>query len=60
LQPVRASNWLEWIRSHGRWRRSIRGGTHTQKGMEPVDQAAQNLEDLATQLTGIEHQYKIE
>jgi len=25
-----------------------------------VDQAAQNLEDLATQLTGIVHQYKIE
>jgi methyl-accepting chemotaxis protein len=36
------------------------GATHTQKGMEQVDQAAQNLEDLATQLTGIVHQYKIE
>jgi methyl-accepting chemotaxis protein len=36
------------------------GATHTQKDMEQVDQAAQNLEDLATQLTGIVHQYKIE
>ena len=36
------------------------GTAHRQKGMEQVDQAAQNLEDLATQLTGIVHQYKIE
>lgn len=35
------------------------GAIHTQKGMEQVDQAAQNLCDLARQLTSIVQQYKI-
>jgi methyl-accepting chemotaxis protein len=35
------------------------GATQTQKGMQQVDQAAQNLNDLARQLTGIVQQYRI-
>jgi len=35
------------------------GATQTQKGMQQVDQAAQNLNNLARQLTGIVQQYKI-
>jgi methyl-accepting chemotaxis protein len=36
------------------------GATQTQKGMEQVDKTAQNLNDLARQLTSIVQQYKIE
>ena len=36
------------------------GATHRQKGMEQADQAAQDLVDLAMQLTGIVRQYEIE
>jgi methyl-accepting chemotaxis protein len=35
------------------------GTTQTQKGMQHVDQAAQNLNDLGKQLTHIVQQYKI-
>jgi methyl-accepting chemotaxis protein len=35
------------------------GATQTQKGMEQVDQTAQNLNDLASQLTSIIQQYNI-
>jgi methyl-accepting chemotaxis protein len=34
------------------------GATQTQKGMQQVDQTAQNLNNLATQLTSIVQQYK--
>ena len=33
--------------------------TQTQKGMQQVDQAAQNLNDLAARLTSIAQIYKI-
>ena len=35
------------------------GAIHTEKGMQQVDHAAQNLNDLGRQLTGIVQQYKI-
>ena len=35
------------------------GSAQTQKGMQEVDQAAQNLDELAGQLTGMVQQYKI-
>ena len=35
------------------------GATQTQKGMQQVDLAAQNLNDLTMQLTSIVQQYKI-
>jgi methyl-accepting chemotaxis protein len=34
------------------------GAMQTQKGMEQVDKTAQNLNDLARQLTSIVQQYK--
>jgi methyl-accepting chemotaxis protein len=35
------------------------GTAQTQKGMQQVDHAAQNLNDLAMQLTSIVQQFKI-
>ncbi len=35
------------------------GATQTQKGMQQVDQAAQNLNDLAGRLTSIARTYKV-
>jgi methyl-accepting chemotaxis protein len=35
------------------------GAIQTQKGMQQVDQTAQNLNDLGGQLTSIVQQYKI-
>jgi methyl-accepting chemotaxis protein len=35
------------------------GATQTQKGMQQVDRTAQNLNDLARQLTRIVNQYKV-
>jgi methyl-accepting chemotaxis protein len=35
------------------------GATQTQKGMQQVDQPAQNLNDLAARLTSIAQIYKI-